>query len=394
MAKHISNMTTLDTMCRERQAAEQRLAKQLYKAFSEGVALKKIQEVGARVVNEMLEAQDSILGSVIIKFGGDLDIFNRFKTLQEVLAGQANLTPGDIADIIFLCGEWVLAGGGTKNKWPAKEVQGAYKVGVTQTEPKKGQPGWMAQYADDANKAVWKAEVGGRHRGDWTGGVEKHIQADLGPASKPGISIKRSLEGSTVLKVDRLFGLLRGADISGSASEGASILERWGSDLLHSAYYLLPLASLVYNGHHTILEVALTMSLNKIMDYHIGFYSSLLPDNAPPELDNIVAALQDAEDRADHFVVFFKDSQPAGCLLFDQISEKKLLRTADFGRATQMLARAVVAELSDPGRRGQTDPQHHALPRRRTARGLEADRLTATRGVHKWTVRVHLRLEA
>jgi len=198
----------------------------------------------------------------------------------------------------------------------------------------------MAQHADDAQKAVWKHESGGRDRGAWTGGIEPHLQKLLGLARVPGISIKRSLEGSTVLKVDRLFGLLRGADISGSASEGASILERWGSDLLHSAYYLLPLATLVYNGHHTVLEVALTLSLNKIIDYHIGFYTSLLPADAPPELDDIVAALKDAEDRADHFVVFFKDSQPAGCLLFDQIWEKSLLRKAEFGRATEMLARA------------------------------------------------------
>lgn len=207
----------------------------------------------------------------------------------------------------------------------------------------------MAQHADTAQKAVWKQEPGGRYRGGWKDGIEEHIKPLLGPASSPGMASKRSLDGSTVLKVDRLFGLLRGADISGSTSEAASILERWGADVLHCAYYLLPMATLVYNGHHTLLEVALTLSLNGICDYRIGFYASLLPDDAPAELEAIVAALNDAQAEAEHFVVYFENSQPAGCLLFDQGWEKSLLRTSSFGRATDMLARADAAELSVAG---------------------------------------------
>lgn len=342
MAKLISDGPTIDLLCRTRQIAEQRLAQRLYEAFSTGDALRNLQTVGARVVQEMIQYPDEPLKKVL----GEcqiLDIFKvkRFASLEAILAKSRALTPSDIADIIYICGEWVLAGGGTRGgSWAANEVQGAYKVGVTTEKPVKNGAGWADRYASEAQRAVWKQEPGGRYRGTWTAPMEAHIATRLGPASTPGIAGKRSLEGSTVLKLDRLFGLLRGADISGSTAEGASILERWGSDILHSAYYLLPLATLVYNGHHTLLEVALTLSLNRIIDYHIGFYTTLLPDGAPAELDAVATALADAESETSHFVVFFENSQPAGCLLFDQTWEKSTLRQSRFGRAVDMLALA------------------------------------------------------
>lgn len=342
MAKLISDLRAIDLLCRTRQITEQRLAQRLYEAFSTGEALRNLQTVGSRVVGEMLHYKDTPLQKVL----GEcqvLDIFKsrRFASLEDIQAKSGTLTPSDVADIIYICGEWVLAGGGTRGgTWAANEVQGAYKVGVTAEKPVKDGAGWMDRHAGEAQRAVWKQEPGGRYRGAWTAPMEAHIAARLGPASTPGIAGKRSLEGSTVLKLDRLFGLLRGADISGSTAEGASILERWGSDLLHSAYYLLPLATLVYNGHHTLLEVALTLSLNRIVDYHIGFYTTLLPDGVPAELDAVATALADAESETSHFVVFFENSQPAGCLLFDQAWETSALRQSRFGRAVDMLALA------------------------------------------------------
>jgi hypothetical protein len=342
MSVLITDRAVIDQYCRERQAAEQRMAKRLYEAFADGAAMKKLQTVGSRVVADMLDYTDAPLQKVLQECQM-LDLFKskRFDSLLAVVEGSGKLTPSDIADIIYICGEWVLAGGGTRVKngtWPANEVQGAYKVGVTTGKPEKEAAGWASTHAADAREAVWKQEPGGRYRGAWNHPMEPHILNLKGPATTPGINGKRSLEGSTVLKVDRLFGLLRGADISGSTAEGASILERWGSDLLHSAYYLLPLATLVYNCHHTVLEVALTLSLNRIVDYHIGFYTTLLPDGAPPELDEIVKALNDAESEARHFVVFYENSQPKGCLEFAQTWEKKLLKQSNFGRAVDMLA--------------------------------------------------------
>lgn len=340
MATLITDPTVLATYCRERQSSEQRLAKRLYEAFALGAPMKKLQTVGCRVVQEMVDCNDEPLKKVL----GEcqvLDIFKskRFVSLDAILKKPGSLTPSDIADIIYICGEWVLAGGG-KDTWPSKAIQGAYKVGVTPDKPVKGAPGWAAEYAVTAEQAVWKQAEGGRHRGNWQGGLEQHIADHKGPATSPGIAGKRSLDGSTVLKVDRLFGLLRGADISGSTAEAASILERWGYDLLHPAYYLLPLATLVYNCHHTVLEVALTLSLNGLADYHIGFYTTLLPEGAPDELKDIVAALKDAEAQARHFVVFFENGQPSGCFEFTQAWEKNQLRKAGFGRAIDMLAHA------------------------------------------------------
>jgi hypothetical protein len=340
MAKLITSGPIIETMCRERQASEQRLAKRLYEAFAGGQAIAKLQTVGCRVVQQMIDRDDQPLKKVLSECQM-LDMFKsqRFTSLAAILQHPRDLTPSDIADIIYVCGEWVLAGGGS-SKWHLKEIQGAYKVGATVTKPVRDGEGWAARHAQVADHAVWKQEAGGRYRGNWDQPDERHVFDHRGPASVSGISSKRSLDGSTVLKIDRLFGLLRGADISGSTTEATSVLERWGHDILHSAYYLLPLATLVYNCHHTVLEVALALSLNGINDYHIGFYTTLLPDGAPDELRDVIAALSDAEAQARHFVVFHDNATPVGCIEFDRSWEKKLLKSSGFGRGVDMLANA------------------------------------------------------
>jgi hypothetical protein len=40
---------------------------------------------------------------------------------------------------------------------------------------------------------------------------------------------------------------------------------------------LLPVASMGYQGHHTILECAVTLTMNDYTDYHLGLYTTLLP---------------------------------------------------------------------------------------------------------------------
>ena len=342
MARLSTARAAIDTLCRQRQAAEQLLAERLYQAVASGAAMRNLQTVGQRMVSEMIASEDAALPKVLEECQ-ILDIFKsrRFASLHDLVKRADTLTPNDIADIIYVCGGWMLAGGGTRGgEWPASEIQGAYKVGVTPDAPVPGAAGWAYEHAVTAQHAVWKQEPGGRYRGTWTGPMEPHIAGHRGPGSTPGIDAKRSLDGSTVLKVDRLFGLLRGADISGSAAEAATTLERWGADLLHSAYYLLPLATLVYNAHHSVLEVALTLSLNRIMDYHIGFYTTLLPNGTPAELSPIAAALADAEAQVAPFLVFHAHGQPAGCLLFDQQHEKELLKGSDLTSAVHMLAQA------------------------------------------------------
>ncbi len=89
---------------------------------------------------------------------------------------------------------------------------------------------------------------------------------------------------SAVGKLDRVFGLLEGADISGTTADTCYLIHAFG---LGRLMYLLPLGTLVYNFHHSWIEVALALSTNRMItgiDYDLGFYSSCLPAPAPGTL--------------------------------------------------------------------------------------------------------------
>jgi hypothetical protein len=85
---------------------------------------------------------------------------------------------------------------------------------------------------------------------------------------------------STVKKIDHAFGLPVGADISGTTADSIFFIERFARRCgieYDPIYQLLALATLVSARHHALLEVALTLSLNKITNYSIGFYNTLMP---------------------------------------------------------------------------------------------------------------------
>jgi len=128
------------------------------------------------------------------------------------------------------------------------------------------------------------------------------------------MQLKRAYGPSNVLKIDRIFGLQVGADISGTTADATFFSRQWGEGVLHTYYYLLPAATIVYNCHHTLIEVALTLSLNRLIDYHIGYYSSLLvktKERVPEDithLKNIPSILEGAENsKKNHRIIAWFD---------------------------------------------------------------------------------------
>ena len=107
---------------------------------------------------------------------------------------------------------------------------------------------------------------------------------------------------------------------------------------------LLPVASMGYQGHHTILECAVTLTINDYIDYHLGLYTTLLPrawfeektrykkgevfvkEKGSPIFEkakqNIVKILKNYEkDKKNHWMVLsFKsiDSEPVRCIVFNK----------------------------------------------------------------------------
>jgi hypothetical protein len=118
----------------------------------------------------------------------------------------------------------------------------------------------------------------------------------------PGVTLFKLLEWSTIKKIDTLYGLPEGADISGTTCDHlfgiyhTIYLMETGSSTPKSIKFtagtfpadldyindrkpliiLLPLVQMIREYHHSLLESAAALSLNDMIDYKIGFYSSLL----------------------------------------------------------------------------------------------------------------------
>jgi hypothetical protein len=125
-----------------------------------------------------------------------------------------------------------------------------------------------------------------------------------------------------------VFGLVPLADISGTTTDSIYFTERFA---IHTGgdpvFYLLPLATIVAGGHHSLLEVALSLNINKIVDYRIGFYTSLFPPGGVKASRTIRNALFQSENQRinRYMLVYYAAGDnptirgiPAGCFLYEQ----------------------------------------------------------------------------
>jgi hypothetical protein len=188
---------------------------------------------------------------------------------------------------------------------------------------------------------VWgkdmKTQAAGRHRWEADSKLGKQVRKQAPVLAQTGQggpwqvhSFLKSQEGgiqrfmladtSTLNKIDRVYGLVQGADISGTTTDSIYFIRRFGGAALGPVYQLLPLATIVAGAHHSVLEVALSLSLNRIVDYHIGFYTSLMPAGAGAGAGEIRRALAAAESSPmnRHMLVYYHAAGlVAGCFLFD-----------------------------------------------------------------------------
>jgi hypothetical protein len=116
---------------------------------------------------------------------------------------------------------------------------------------------------------------------------------------------------STVKKIDKAFGLPVGADISGTTGDSIFFIERLArlcNIPYDPLYQLLALATLVAARHHAVLESALTLTLNNIITYKIGFYKSLLPSDSRHQAKSAIDSVLSEHDNHDwnaHILVYF-----------------------------------------------------------------------------------------
>ena len=125
---------------------------------------------------------------------------------------------------------------------------------------------------------------------------------------------------STVKRIDSVFGLAEGCGISGTTADSIFFMQHV-SDFLAGMQenigttnmpfiQLLPLATMGAQGHHTVLECALTLTLNNIINYKVGFYRSLKPlrGTYPDSLRTVFqAAEKDSKNK--HILSFWNSNR-------------------------------------------------------------------------------------
>lgn len=320
MAK-IVNARRISQKAYHKQSIEQELAERLYRNFDRPDALRPLRATVKNVLEAMMNGPKPQLTQALIQ-ERFLRVLAKYPPIGASAIPKAkganfdskgwmlslfrhlnHFTAADCYDLIRLAGEWVEQGG--LNGWggftnrgvtAAAEIKQAYRPGVPSAAQgsRVAQSGrrWESQALDPVAK-VWadgkkSGVLKATHGKDFNGmtAIRDRVSAD-GKLPAPirkhdshataGRELKRVAKKSTVLKIDRLFGLSEMCDISGTTSDVVFALDTWGGQHLSTIYYAFPLGAVVAGAHHSVLEVALALSLNKTVNYKIGFYRTLLP---------------------------------------------------------------------------------------------------------------------
>lgn len=328
----LENPNEVFRLSREAQTAEAMLAKGIYDVFNSGEALKNLQAIAKVILKQMLEGPE-LAFDLAIKDEGNLRLWKKVPMNRPGFAMWQSpvylkkLDATDCADLIRLAGAWVESGG-LGNRAPA-DVKEAFRGGGDQT--------WGPNAR--VRKSGWEIEPHVRpHMRDPNAGFSG--MGGVGGTHGKKFS-KRAAGTSSVLKLDRLFGLIVACDISGTTSDTVFALEVFGAALgLSPAYYMLPVGTIVHNMHHSVLEVALAISLNEEMDYHIGYPGTLKPTHCgafPPELSAISGVLQMADTRMKslHHLRYYEGPLPKGVFKFETDSD--LAKLQNLAKAKEIL---------------------------------------------------------
>jgi hypothetical protein len=339
------------------QAAEIQRLEQANQQVEAALALRLYMFFGSQIRPQLQEISETILDILYsVGFMGNVSQINQFlerfryldvlKTyganFNRLVSNVHNMSPSHCSDMIRLYGEWI-------EKKPfqgaANEKKEEFRPGLGTGMQSKGAI-WqeMRQRMDWGGKKIRKIVAnqpawGGLRpgMGEWQAqAVPQHLRSIryLSPQAignhAGGISLKGVINRSAVGKLDRVFGLLEGADISGTTADSTYVVSSFNVDPI---MYLLPLGTLVYNFHHTWLEVALALSINRqktSIDYYLGFYRTCIPLKPSGGLlaahrPGLIALMMVAESEFQLILKSYSASGIAWCIHFNP-EEKEILR--------------------------------------------------------------------
>ncbi len=284
---HESDLTQI---ARQRDELEVELACKLQDQCRGG-ALQPVIELCRYLVRKLLvNSEDASVESTIIK-NTWLRVWSRLglspgrgtvgKELNKLEEKSALWSPEDCSDIIRLYGEVV-------EKVPAFESANLEKERMRGTRPSG-----RAQIVEDLS---FEPAFRSRKKIEATKPPD-HVLRNYPDLKATGITGIKLFEEDTVKKIDRMFALPEGASISGTTADSIYSFTLLDNPLLAGWLQLLPIATMVSQYHHTLLECALTLTKNKKIKYQIGFYRSLAPLSGEPPVA-ITNLLDEYEDKA------------------------------------------------------------------------------------------------
>jgi len=334
-----SSAAQIQQWARDKQKNEQKMLHRLNKVFSNPLAYNQVRKVVVSALVQMkIEANDRP-GPVTKAVNAEKKLavwhkvplsdpafpLNRLGDLLAELTVRPNrFDINDLSELIRVIGAWVENGGGSGGV--PKSLTEAFRPG----DSSRGL-GW-----EEAKALIWGKRY--RQRSDRVvnpelyHAIEAHVRGFWIPPKRKnpsGLMMFRVKDEDLCRKIDLLFGLLKGATISGTTTDTALVLEAWGYEYgLHAGYYLFPVATIAASLHHTLLEAGLALSLiDAIDDYKVGFYTSLKPKGGfPGELNSVPDILVEAENDPDNrrLLIWYKQNSetPAGAVVWDKKVEE------------------------------------------------------------------------
>lgn len=256
------------------------------------------------------------------------------KDLVNLHADVGTFDAQDCSDIIRLYGTFVEKAGPKKIE---AIVEGAViKYEELEKSRKAPQKGVTQDWADVWNQDWAKGATYGRHRALFPDQYNKVMAKKKSQilsvqefliSFKTGQSLFQLKDTSTVGKIDAMCGLVPAADISGTTTDTIAFIQRFFGMMFlgefDKMFFMLPLATIVAGAHHSMLEVALPLSQNKLMSYSVGEYTSLMIPSKDPAAKEIEKALKAAEDhKYNHLMCVAydgpKNPKVVGAYIFDK----------------------------------------------------------------------------
>jgi hypothetical protein len=322
-----TNGNTIYRWINEKQQLEVQLAWELLEIFNSNRDLiNPLRNMADQALNELKQLKrSSFVASAAITqaWQSQIGIVQLCKKhpqgFNSIVVNQ--LDAQDCSDLIRLYGEFIEKAGalgaqgapGPLGDYQLQDsIKGSYRVGDDR---------WNRNPAAGYGRQRTQTQPGMQSTSD----VHSFLISQRGGAARFELC-----DASTVNRIDHVFGLVPLADISGTTTDSIYFTERFsaptGGD---PVFYLLPLATIVAGGHHSILEVALSLTINNVIDYRIGFYSTLFPTRGGgvPGAGAIRNALARAEasQMNRNILIYFGVGEnqpvpnvPCGCFLYER----------------------------------------------------------------------------